>query len=204
MKNVVISLLLGLMGLTGCGSLSVYSTPPESEVRLLVPGQGEPKLVGKTPYLTSIGELEGAVNSGPIAITVSKQGYVPQYFIIPNLSNGKLEIKATLVPNLPNNFKEVNRVVDLSFKAERFLMQKQYDEAIKAAEEIQKINENVSSSYQIQGTAYFLKNNLEKSRFAWIRALELDPNQPEAHRMLEIVESKLGVPKTSTNSTGSP
>lgn len=181
----------------GCGSIAVKSTPPEAEVSVLLPGKETPKALGKTPYAADLSALEEVVNEGTIVIVVAKRGYVSQQFVVPNLSGGELEIEANLEPNLPANYQEVNRVVSLVLQAERYLFENRLKEALETAAEIKKINENVATAYEIEATAHFLGNDMEKSRFAWIRALELEPSNAEAQAMLAQVEAKLGVkPRT--------
>ena len=182
-----------IISAAGCGTVAIKSTPPEAEIMVMVPGKEAMQPLGKTPYTADLDELEQIVNEGTIIIVVQKQGYVPKQFVVPNLGGGKLDIETTLTPNLPTDYREVNKIISLTLKAERLLLQKQFDEALKAAAEIRKINDNVATAYEVEGTVHFLENRLEKSRFAWIRALELDPDNPEAQNMLSMVEKRMNI-----------
>lgn len=177
----------------GCGSIAIQSSPPEAEVSVLLPGKETPRQLGKTPYTTDLDEVSEIVNEGTIVLVVSKRGYVSQQFVVPNLSSGDLVIEANLLPNLPSNYQEVNHIISRILAAERLLMENRLQEALDAAAEIKKVNENVAAAFEIEGAAYFLKNDLQKSRFAWIRALELEPNNPEAQTTLARIEEKLGI-----------
>lgn len=179
--------------LTACGTVAVRSSPPEADVSVILPGKETPKTLGKTPYNSDLSSLSEIVNEGTIVIVVEKRGYVPQQFVVPNLSSGALEIEANLLPNLPSNYQEVNKIIALTLKGERFILENRLKEALETADEIKKLNENISSAYELEATAQFLKNDLQKSRFAWVRALELEPNNPEAQTMLAQVEAKLGI-----------
>lgn len=185
------ALLAGLC--TGCGTVAVRSSPPEAEVSVILPGKETAKTLGKTPYNTDLSSISEVVNEGTIVLVVEKRGYVPQQFVVPNLSSGALEIEANLLPNLPSNYQEVNKIIALTLKGERFLLENRLKEALETAEEIKKLNENISSAYELEATAQFLQNDFQKSRFAWVRALELEPNNPEAQTMLAQVEQKLGI-----------
>lgn len=184
-----------------CGTVSIKSTPPEAEVGIVLADQEKPKSLGKTPLTMDLSDIEDAVNTGTIVVVVKKRGYVPQHFVIPNLSGGELDINAILSPNLPSNFQAINRIVTLTLRAEREIIQKRFDDAIKTAAEIKKINENVSSAYEIEGTVFFLQKKMKKSRFAWIRALELEPNNPEGQKILASIEKSLGVSSGLTRKT---
>jgi tetratricopeptide (TPR) repeat protein len=174
-----------------CGTVSVISNPPEAEVSIVLPGKESLKPLGKTPLEVPISNLEGAVNQGTVVLVVDREGYVPQRFIVPNLGGGKLSIEATLSPFFDTNYQEFNNVIGKVLKAERLVLEKRLDEALATAKEIKAINENVAVAHEIEGTALFLKGDFANSRFAWIRALELDPNNHESRTMLDVVTSKL-------------
>lgn len=192
-KLKTLLLVANLIAWTGCGTLAVKSSPPEATVGLILPNSEKPKLLGKTPLNADPSELSAAVNSGTVVIVVEKRGYIPQQFVVPNMSGGDLQIDANLKPNLPSNYQAINRIITLTLRAERQIIEKRFDEALKTAEEIKKINENVAAAYEVEGTVHLLKKDLENSRFAWIRALELEPDNPEGQKILASIEKKMGI-----------
>lgn len=187
-----------------CGTISVKSTPPEAEVSVLLPGKETPKALGKTPYSADLSDVAEIVNEGTIVLVVQKRGYVAQHFVVPNLAGGELAIDASLMPNLPTNYQEVNRIIGKVLAAERLLLENRTKEALEAAAEIQKMNENVAIAYEIEAAAYYLQNELEKSRFAWIRALELEPDNAQAQSVLARVEEKLGIKPSAPAAKNEP
>jgi len=176
-----------------CGTVSIRSSPPEAEVGIILADQERPKSLGKTPLTMDVSDLEDAINTGTIILVVKKRGYVAQQFVVPNLSGGDLQIDANLSPNLPSNYQAINRIVTLTLRAERQIIEKRLKEALTTANEIKKINENVASAYEIEGTVLFLQRKMKDSRFAWIRALELEPNNPEGQKILATIEKSLGI-----------
>jgi hypothetical protein len=198
MVSVLILWSLNSM-IVGCGTVRIRSTPPEAEVWLVQPGKEEPKLMGKTPFTADIRELGDAVNNGTIALTLKKRGYFPKQYIVPNLASADLEIESNMSPNLHSNFQEINRIVGLLFKGQRFIKQKRFDDALKSADEIKVMNENIAAAYHISGTVFYLQNKLKKSRFEWIRAVELDPSSVEALNMLSHIEKKTGFKEETKN-----
>lgn len=183
--------ILGLF-FSSCGTLEVKSTPPEVEVGLMLPGKETVKVLGKTPYTASASEMEDISNEGTVVLVLRKPGYIDQHFVIPNIS-GNIAIEANLSPNLPSNYREINRIVALVLKGQKMIIDKRFDDLFKITSEIKKINENIASAYELDGAAYFLKKDLKNSRFAWIKVLELNPNNPEAQNMLALIEKKLGI-----------
>jgi len=192
MSTKLIQILWIALYAVGCGTVSVVSNPPEAEVSLILPGKESLKPLGKTPLELEVTKLEEAVDKGTVVIVVERDGYLPQRFVVPNLSSTSLNIEATLVPMYDTNYKELNDMISKVLKAERLVLEKRLDEALVTSNEIKSINENVAVAYEIEGTVYFLKSEFTKSRFAWLRAVELDPNNAESKSMLEIVEKKMG------------
>ncbi|MCX6124324.1 MAG: hypothetical protein NTV34_06185, partial [Proteobacteria bacterium] len=78
----------------------------------------------------------------------------------------------------------------ITLQAERQIMQKQFDEAIKSAAAIKAMNENITAAWEIEGAAYFVKGELTKARVAWMRSLEIDPDNPDTVRMLKEVQKR--------------
>jgi tetratricopeptide (TPR) repeat protein len=170
--------------------MKVRSTPPEADVFVMLPGKESLKNLGKTPYTADISDLEELVNEGTIVVVIKKRGFVPQQFIVPNLS-GKLEIEANLSPNLPGNYLEINKIIALVLRGQRELSTRKYKKVDKTIQEMKKINANISFIYELEGTMLFLQKKIRESRDAWIRSLELNPNNPEAQSMLNLIEKKL-------------
>jgi hypothetical protein len=192
MLKQTIQIMFLAMYAVACGTVSVISNPPEAEVSIILPGKESLKPLGKTPLELEITKLEEAVDKGTVVIVVERDGYLPQRFVVPNLSSTSLNIEATLVPMYDTNYKELNDMISKVLNAERLVLEKRLDEALLTSNEIKSINENVAVAYEIEGTVYFLKSEFTKSRFAWLRAVELDPNNAESKTMLEIVEKKMG------------
>ncbi len=197
-------IILISLAMSSCGTLVVRSSPPEADVSIMMPGKEIAQPLGKTPYEEDIDKLEDMVNEGTVVIIVEKRGYTPQPFIVPNLGHGRLEIEANLLPNLPSNYKEVNTIISHTLEAERFLIEKRTAEALKVAEKIKELNRNIVAAYEIEATAHFLDNKFKESRFAWIRALELEPNNPEGQTMLALIEQKMGIKPSLPQSNPEP
>jgi len=190
-KSFYLIMLIVISFLEGCGTVAIKSTPPEAEVSILLPGKEDQKLLGKTPYNVDVGDLAEAAEDGSMVLMLSKEGYLPKYYVVPNLSGGDLKIEAILQPNLRSNYQKVNKIVALLFRAERMIKENRLDEAVKLADEVKGLNANIAAAYHITGTVLFLKKDINQSRFEWVRSLELDPQNNEARRMLTLIDKKL-------------
>lgn len=181
---LIAQFLAGFWLLTGCGSVSIKSAPDAAEVLVMIPGKSDPKVLGKTPYEARISELGAAANAGPIVLQIRKNGYHPQFLYVPNASGGKLEFSTNLKPTLVSNYSDINRIIKLTLLAERQLQTKQLDDAIKTAQSLKLINENIAVAWDIEGAAYLLKGDRAKSKASWERSIEIDPENPDTTKML--------------------
>ena len=194
-------LLLGIAGLfnflafSSCGTVAIRSTPSDAEISLMQPGRSDPKPLGKTPYEGKLGDLGSAANSGPIVIQIKKPGFITQNLYVPNASGSRIEFDTNLKPVNPGSYEDMNKIVKLVLQAERQIMTKQMDEALKTAASIKAMNDNVSAAWEIEGAAHFVKGDLAKAKTAWLRSLEIDPENPDTAKMLSTIDEKLGTKK---------
>lgn len=196
-ENVVrrLALLAACIPLISCGTVAIRSSPSDAEISLMQPGRSDPKPLGKTPYEGKLGDLGSAANSGPIVLQIKKPGYITQNLYVPNASGSRIEFDTNLKPVNPGSFADMNKIVKLVLQAEREIMMKQVDEALKTASNIKSINDNIAMAWEIEGAAYFVKGDLAKAKVSWLRSLEIDPENPETAKMLSTIDEKLGTKK---------
>ncbi len=177
--------------LMSCGTVGIRSNPSEAEILVMQPGRLDPKPLGKTPYEGSIGDLGAAANSGPIIIQIKKSGFITQNLYVPNASGSRIEFDTNLKPINPGSFQDMNKIIKLVLQAEREIMTKQVDQALKTAEAIKSMNDNISAAWEIEAAANFVKGDLKKAKAAWMRSLEIDPENPDTAKMIGTIEKQL-------------
>ena len=181
---------LSLLYLTGCGTVAIRSSPSDAEVSIMLPGRWDPKPLGKTPYEGKLSDLGSAANSGPIIVQIKKPGFITQHLYVPNATGSRIEFDTNLKPINPGSYADMNKIVKLVLQAEREIMTKQVDEALKTAAAIKAMNDNVAVAWEIEGAANFVKGNLAKAKLAWQRSLEIDPENPETVKMLGTIDQQ--------------
>ncbi len=190
-QHKILALNLTLL-LSSCGSVAIRSTPSEAEIIVMQPGKADAKPLGKTPFEDTLSSLGNAANSGPIVIQIKKEGFITQNLFVPNASGSRLEFDTNLVPTSAGAYNDMNKIVKMVLQAERQRRQKQVDEAIKSATAIKAVNENIAAAWEIEGAAYFIKGELEKSKLAWQRSLQIDPDNPDTVNILKSIDEKSG------------
>jgi hypothetical protein len=184
-----------ILAIQSCGTVAVRSSPSDAEILLMQPGRSDAKPLGKTPYEGKLSDLGSAANSGPIVIQIRKPGFITQNLYVPNASGSRIEFDTNLKPVNPGSYADMNKIIKLILQAERQIMQKQVDEALKTAADIKAMNDNVAVAWEIEGAAHFVKGDLAKAKLSWLRSLEIDPENPETTKMLSTIDEKLGTKK---------
>ena len=134
------NILLAALAISSCASVKINSNPPGAEVAVILPGDSSVRELGTTPFKMEMGDYDEIWNEGPVTLVVRKHGYISQHFIVPNVSHTDLDIHTNLLPDFPSNYTELNKVLQLAFKAERYIMQRQFDKAKLVAGELRQIN----------------------------------------------------------------
>ena len=104
--------------------------------------------------------------------------------MIPNLGGGKLEIDANLLPIGSDDSADINIAVRYLLEAEKYIIEKNFKEALKVLEKSRASNPNIAAAYTFEGTIYMLQNQVEKAREAFYKALALDPQDTEVRALL--------------------
>lgn len=169
---------------SGCASLTVTSKPSGAEVILAIPGQEAGKVLGKTPLTQDLSELKKFTNKNTLVLTVKRSGFISQFFVVPNLGGGQLEIDASLQPLGADDASSINLAVRYILEAERQIIDRNFKEALKTLEKAKSTNPFIAAAHMFEGMIYLLQNEKEKAREALFRALALDPQDTEVRSML--------------------
>lgn len=184
MNQIISACIILALLLSGCASLAITTKPPGVDVILAVPGQENGKLLGKTPLQQELEDIKKLSNKSTIVITLKRSGYRSQSFVVPNLGGGRLEIEANMQPIGSDDSADINMAVRFLLEAERFIIEKNFKEALKALEKSRAANPNIAAAYTFEGTVYMLQNQNEKAREAFYKALALDPQDTEIRALL--------------------
>jgi hypothetical protein len=104
-----------------------------------------------------------------------------------------------------NDPRQWNENVRLILEAERYLNQKDTERARDIARRLQEVTPWLSIAYVLEGTSYFLEQDLPRARAALERATQLDPLDLGAVQFLQQVDGMLGrLPAAGSGTAGDP
>lgn len=186
-KLMVLGFILMFTQISCSSSVIFRSTPPKCSITMRDSKSNEDKVIGETPLEMDLSKLSEMVNTGPVMLRISKRGYQPREYIIPNLFNTNLTVDAFLYPSI-SDYRKTNQVIAQLFTVHKLIQKKRFTKAIKIVNEIVAENPNIATAYEMYGTIYFLQKDYVKSYDNWIKVIELEPENVEAQKMVELIE----------------
>lgn len=192
-RNIVIIVILVFIAGTGCGHYYTFkSDPGEANVYL------NDTLVGKTPLEVPTGDLPPTDN---IRVRITKDGYTSFQGIIPSpsISTMRADIAVSLNKGEDETDK-VNRQIGYIINAQKLVMVKKYDDALKLAEKAIQENPRYVYAQLLKGSILFLNHSYTPALAQFQKVLEFDPTNTEAIRMINYLKTTGGVgPENSAN-----
>lgn len=156
-------------------------------------GKGELKLVGKTPYESSISDLTNTLGSGgPIQLEVRKDNFQPYRVVLTDPSSSNVEIVTEMLPSVGfQDPDQIQETVDKLFEAQRLVRGGRYDDALNILRDLSTKAKWLGTIYEIQGGAYFLKGDLTQAYDSYRQAIKMSPSNGNLVRMKKLLEQKL-------------
>ncbi|MFZ9596649.1 MAG: hypothetical protein ACO3A2_11310 [Bdellovibrionia bacterium] len=191
-KTVSTLAFAALMSSCASSSVRVTSSPETAEVSY-VRMNGTSTKIGVTP-LTLTSESFPDAFGNHLQLTVSKDGYAMQSFLIPKVSfQSQSQVHALLKESkLPdscsNQDKSMNELAQGIAESQRLLMKKNYSESAHMLGNLISRFPNVATLHFLIGNSHYLAKDSHSALESYKRARELQPNNPEATRMIERLE----------------
>ena len=189
-------LFIGLAAIScGCAtesSLKIASNPPQADVYIDSLGNQSPKLAGQTPLVLKSSQIrEKFAGSGPVEISIQKSGFEPVKTIVTDMGAGDLNLNVELPPEMV--LEEVNGLndsIDLVFEGQRLARAGRYADALSTIHRVEMQFPQIAASYEIEGGIHFLKKDYNQALDAYRTAIRLNPRNPNAIRMRDILEQR--------------
>ena len=189
---------LGCLALCGCSSkLVVRSEPPEATLSYVVPDTNERKPLGPTPLTLDSRQLNEITRLSPNAgdmleLVFEKEGFATRSMLVPY--NRALSLSTEVFVKLEEKKKDqvvYRQLVQHLVNAQDFINRNDLDRAEFEVQRALKLDADFSWSHLLRGHVFFLKRDYAQSLRAYERAVELDPVNQEARRMISRVRKSL-------------
>jgi len=186
--------LLYCASTTRAAELILESEPSEAEVMVKKLSGGQLKRIGKSPLTIDIGKIVSTfTQEDTFVLEVNKRGYEPKRYILSRLIGA--DIKINVVLDLDNDL-ELMRQFDATaavlFESLRKIRKKSYDSAIELLSEEAKKFPHLSIIPEMQGSAAYLKKDLNKASDYYTKAISTNPKNTDAYKMKLMLDKALG------------
>lgn len=197
-KKKIITHLVLFFFFASCGSqeITIRSTPDKADVYLARLGKGEREKIGQTPLTLDDDTLEklDETKDTLVVLEVERSGYMREQILINDFGatnvNYEFELK---VNNIANIIKNIDLVSGDLFKAQKLMRSGGYDDSIKLLKDLNKKFPYSSVINELIGGAHFFKKDYKNSLIYYDLAYKYDPDNVDAYKMLQYLESELGV-----------
>ncbi len=192
----------------GCATATVtlQSSPPKAQIFVSSLGGSAPKLIGETPFVTSAPQLKSEYGgSGPAVIEFRKDGYNTTKTVITDLGAMELTVSSELRPTTGLEDQEhLNDVVNQVFEGQRLARAGRQQEALSKLKQVEKLAPALAASYELEGGIFYLQKKYKEALDAYSIAARYDPRDAEAVRMRNLLETTLGVRRSTASTTKTP
>ncbi len=199
LRGLISELMLGvtLLGVFGCSTsaINIQSTPVGADVYISPVGKAQPKLLGRTPYVSSGAQLSRENGgSGPVMLELKKVGYLPARTLVTEMESVdvsmSLELQATT--GLEDQEK-LNQLMDQIFEGQHLARTGGYDQALLTLKAVEKQAPQLAAVYEIEGGVYYLQKKYKDALGAYSLAVKYNPKNIESLRMRAILEDSLKI-----------
>jgi tetratricopeptide (TPR) repeat protein len=185
--------------LSGCATkILVKSDPPETVVNFVIPETQEHRPIGMTPLeLTSqkIDEYTRLApnNTGFVELVLEKEGFQTQSILIPynRLFGHYTEVNLQMLTqrDLGGDYRQL---VQYLVNAQQFINDGQFERAEAETRRALKIDSKFIFAHLLLGHSFYLRHDYVNGLKCYERALEIDPTNREAQRMITRARVSLG------------
>jgi tetratricopeptide (TPR) repeat protein len=180
--------LIGLIVLTSCASnttVSIKSNPEKAKIYVSDFNSDEKKYLGETPYSGTSKDIKTMTNgSGPVFLTLEKDGYFSQRIFVTELNAAEMAVNLSLKPEraIEESF-SLDEVISGLFESQRLVKSKRYEEALSLLAKLEEKAPYISIIYELRGGVYFIQKNYTGALEAFSLALKYNPKNVEARRL---------------------
>lgn len=192
-KYFVITLLLYVFCL-GCANstvIKVNSSPSDAVVMLRSIGTTNSEKVGNTPLNISGEELaKKNLKNSHLVLEIQKEGYHTKTVLLTEYTDVDIDLSLNLEPyDKILNAKKYDSLTQQLFEIQRLIRIKSYEEALKITKDLQKDFPELSVTYELEGSIYYLQKDFTKALSAFNSSYAKNNDNTFSLKMKKILEA---------------
>ena len=197
MERALILLTLFIIGIKSAISadLNIKTTPEKAVVYIRKPAESKRAKLGETTLKVNIEDIFANYSTErTFIIEIEKDGH-KDYNLLTSIYNKadinfdvKMEVSEDV--RLTKNF---DAIVSQLFEAQRLIRDKNYSAAIENLKELTRDHGNLSTVYEMLGSAYYLNKDFQNALSSYRKAFSLNAENSDAYSLKLYLEKALGV-----------
>lgn len=178
--------------------IRIESVPDKAEVTVSILGGNKRQVLGTTPLNQT--EIPAEFKGMPVSLEISRQGFLTETIIVPDLSGINIDLRKTLTSIEAASaqdkiaaIEKTNRAVDLLFDAVNKAQMNNKDGALRTLAEVKSKQPDLSATYEIEGNIYMMGGDYKSALASYTEALKYNPDQINLLQMKARLEKMLGI-----------
>lgn len=177
-QNLNSIVFLAVVSCSSSGEVVVRSEPTDAQVYIVDPKTGQNALLGQTPVSFSKAE-RASKDSEVILLRIEKEGYQARSPSVSAFGGGTSFLDIKLMPagvaknEIRDSFEKARQHIVMM---QRMVVANRYSDALVEVEKVIELDPKNIEAYAAKGSIHYLMKDIESARFAWSKALELNPN----------------------------
>jgi tetratricopeptide (TPR) repeat protein len=182
--------------------ISVTSNPEQAEVYVKNTNTKERVKIGKTPIKMSMNDMvNNFARANVFMIEIEKEGFDPYRILMTRTGSNDIELLVNLeISKNMKLIKDLDYLMSQLFEVQRQIRSKDYANAVKRLDELEKDFPHYSIIYELKGSAFYLDKQFKQALNYYRKAFSVNPENRDAYIMKVYLEEKFELkPAAGTN-----
>lgn len=175
--------------------MKIESSPEGAELYIKNKPDDIPIKIGATPYKGNIEELRQKFNiNQTFLLELRKEGHDPYHILLAPIAKSKVELSFKLKISRDIELtKKFDHIANQLFEAQRLTRDKNFENALKILDDIEKQEKYLSVIHEMRGGIYYLKKDFNTALSYYRKAFSINSENKDAYSMKLYLEKSLGL-----------
>lgn len=175
--------------------LKIDTSPEGAEIFVKKNPDDEPVKIGNSPYSGKVEDVRQKFNLGQtFFLELRKEGHEPYHILLAPISKSKIELSFKLKISRDIELtKKFDSIANQLFEAQRLTRDKNFENALKILDEIEKEEKYLSITNEMKGGIYYLKKDFNTALSYYRKAFSINAENKDAYSMKLYLEKSLGI-----------
>ncbi len=172
--------------------LTITSNPEQAEIFIKSTNNDAGVKIGKTPLKIPMNEVvNNFAKSNVFILEISKEGFDPYRVLLTRTGSNDIELSVNLeVSKNLKLVKDVDYLVTQLFEVQRQIRTKDYVDALKRLDQLEKDFPHYSVVYELKASTYYLSKDFSKALSYYRKAFSMNSDNRDAFIMKNYLEEK--------------